>query len=102
MEDGVLRSFLRAVFVEDEYHAGLPGSVRARDARYAVQSTRLAAQYNAWREVSGLGAVSGKRFTMRMLAHGAAYGIERERTAQCTNFVLDVPRMRAALGGGVG
>jgi hypothetical protein len=32
-----------------------------------------------------------------MVACGA-YGIERERTSRCTNFVLDVPRMREALG----
>jgi hypothetical protein len=92
-----LRAFLRAVFVDDEYHAGLPGFVRGCDGRYGVQSSHLAAWYNAWRGASGLGEVSGKRFTAQMVAHGEAYGIERERTSRCTNFVLDVPRMRAAL-----
>lgn len=84
-----LRAFLRAVFVDDEYHAGLPGFVR-RDGRYGVQSSQLAARYNAWRGASGLGDVSGKRF-----ARGLIGCIERERTSRCTNLVIDVARIAA-------
>ena len=92
-------AFLRDMFVYGgEYYMGLPGSVR-RDDRYEVQSSHLAARYNTWLAERGRDPVSNKRFAMQLGAYGAPYGIERERTSQCTNFVFDVPRLRAAMHG---
>ena len=92
-------AFLTDMFVHGgEYYMGLPGSVR-RDDRYEVQSSHLAARYNTWRAERGRDPVSNKSFAMKLGAYGAPYGIERERTSQCTNFVFDVPRLRAAMQG---
>jgi hypothetical protein len=98
MDEPDLTRFLRSVFVDAGEFYPVYGS-ESRDGRFRVQSSVLAAAYNAWRGRAGLGAVSGRAFAMRMDALGAEHGIDRVRTAECANFVLDVARMRAALGG---
>lgn len=58
-------AFLRGMFVYGgEYYMGLPGSVR-RDDRYEVQSSHLAARYNARRAERGRDPVSNKSFAMK-------------------------------------
>ena len=90
--------FLRDAFVAGgDAFWGLPGSMRP-DGRYSVQSSKLAARYNAWRASLGLVPVGCGSLSRRMVAHGAPFGIERVRGRECRYFRIDVPRLCAALG----
>ncbi len=77
--------FLRFVFVDGEGFWQFPGSF-VPDGRYRVQSSKLAAAYAAW-----LGAPARGAF-------GSVPGVTRARTAVCTYYVFDVPRVCEFLG----
>jgi hypothetical protein len=87
--------FLRDVFLYggDEFAGFL-----TRDALYSIPSSQLAARYNTWRVSNGLrDTITSKSFTMKMTAHGTGYGIQHEKTTRCNNFVIDAPRLCAAI-----
>lgn len=91
MPEGPEMRFLRELFVHggDAYWQ-LPGSLLP-DGRYRVLRGKLAASYNAWRASNEIpGSVRSASFGASVSAHGVESGRRY--------FVIDVPRLCAALG----
>ena len=87
-------AFLHGAFAQDF----LARFVRAAGV-YAIPSSMMCGEYNRWRAENGLNEqISSKSFTMKMVSHGASYGIRRDTAGAKHNaFLIDSAKLRAAL-----
>ena len=83
--------FLRDAFLHGAFALDfLARFVRAAGV-YAIPSSMMCGEYNRWRTQNGLNEqISSKSFTMKMVSHGASYGIRHDTAGAKHNaFLID-------------